>query len=64
MIDLDGHLHDARVHEALLGLRRFSPRVIFLGSYPRAVASRVEVNQAYADENFTEAEKWVAALDR
>ncbi|WP_201521881.1 prephenate dehydratase [Gulosibacter hominis] len=63
VMDLDGHIHDARVHEALLGLRRFSPRVTFLGSYPRAVASRVEINWAYSDENFAEAEKWVAGLD-
>ena len=36
VIDLDGHIHDERVADALLGLRRFSPKVIFLGSYPRA----------------------------
>lgn len=26
VIDLDGHAHDERVADALLGLRRFSPR--------------------------------------
>ena len=36
VIDLDGHILDERVADALLGLRRFSPSVIFLGSYPRA----------------------------
>ena len=64
VIDLDGHLHDARVAEALLGLRRFSPRVTFLGSYPRAIASRVEVDLAYADDKFAEAQEWLDSLDR
>lgn len=36
VIDLDGHILDERVADALLGLKRFSPNVIFLGSYPRA----------------------------
>ena len=36
VIDVDGHVLDERVADALLGLKRFSPRVTFLGSYPRA----------------------------
>ena len=36
VVDLDGHVLDERVADALLGLKRFSPNVIFLGSYPRA----------------------------
>ena len=36
IIDADGHVHDARMADALMGLRRFSPNVVFLGSYPRA----------------------------
>ena len=38
VIDADGHIEDERMADALLGLRRFSPKVIFLGSYPRAVS--------------------------
>ena len=64
VLDLDGHLHDARVRDALLGIRRFCPAVTFLGSYPRAVSSRVDVDLAYSDDNYAQAEAWVAALER
>ncbi len=50
VIDLDGHVRDERVADALLGLRRFSPRVTFLGSYPRADGFRPEVSARYSDE--------------
>jgi prephenate dehydratase len=62
VIDADGHIHDERVADALLGLRRFSPAVIFLGSYPRADAVRVEYDSRYRDEVFTEAREWLASL--
>lgn len=64
VLDLDGHLHDARVRDALLGIRRFSPAVKFLGSYPRAVGSRVDVADAYSDENYAQAKVWVDALEK
>ena len=62
VIDADGHIHDERVADALLGLRRFSPSVMFLGSYPRADGVRVEFDQRYRDEVFTEAREWLASL--
>jgi prephenate dehydratase len=62
VIDADGHIHDERVADALLGLRRFSPAVIFLGSYPRADKVRVEFDSRYRDEVFTEAREWLASL--
>ena len=34
-IDCEGHVDDARVGEALMGLRRVCADVRFLGSYPR-----------------------------
>ena len=37
-IDAEGHVDEARVGEALMGLRRVCPDVRFLGSYPRADA--------------------------
>lgn len=64
VVDLDGHLHDARVTDALLGLRRYSPNVKFLGSYPRASASPVPEDAAASDENYAAAEQWLAELDR
>lgn len=62
VIDADGHIADERVADALLGLRRFSPSVMFLGSYPRADRVRVVFDQRYRDEVFREARTWLASL--
>ena len=62
VIDLDGHVHDERVADALLGLRRFSPNVIFLGSYPRADARQIEVVSQYGDDVFTDARDWLRGI--
>jgi prephenate dehydratase len=62
VIDADGHLNEERVADALLGLRRFSPKVIFLGSYPRADRTPVSFDPRYGDGVFIEARQWVAGL--
>lgn len=62
IIDADGHIKDERVADALLGVRRFSPSVRFLGSYPRADKASIEFDQRYADEVFVEARDWLRAL--
>lgn len=62
VIDLDGHIHDERVADALLGLKRFSPLVAFLGSYPRADKQDVEVRPRYGDEVFVEARDWLRGI--
>ena len=62
VVDLDGHVHDERVADALLGLKRFSPNVIFLGSYPRADQQRVTVDGRYGDEIFIEARDWLRGI--
>jgi prephenate dehydratase len=62
VIDLDGHIHDERVADALIGLRRFSPKVIFLGSYPRANGHRPEVSSRYQDAAFVDARAWLEAV--
>lgn len=62
VIDLEGHILDERVADALLGLKRFSPNVIFLGSYPRADHQPVTVTTRYADEAFIEARDWLRGL--
>jgi prephenate dehydratase len=62
VIDLDGHIHDERVADALMGLRRFSPKVIFLGSYPRANGHRPEVSSRYQDAAFVDARAWLEAV--
>src|SRR5690554_3798543 len=62
VIDLEGHILDERVADALLGLKRFSPKVIFLGSYPAADGKRPAVITRYEDTAFIEARDWLRGL--
>jgi prephenate dehydratase len=62
IIDLDGHVYDERVADALLGLKRFSPNVIFLGSYPRADREQIVVIPQYDNDAFVQAREWLAGL--
>jgi prephenate dehydratase len=62
VVDLDGHIADERVADALLGLKRFSPNVIFLGSYPRADRQQIDVRSRYGDDVFVEARDWLRAI--
>ena len=62
IIDLDGHVRDERVADALLGLKRFSPSVIFLGSYPRADREQTVVIPQYDNNAFVEARAWLSSL--
>jgi prephenate dehydratase len=62
VIDLDGHVMDERVADALLGLKRFSPNVIFLGSYPRADKLPIRVGTRYDNGAFTDARDWLRGL--
>jgi prephenate dehydratase len=62
VIDADGHIHDERMADALLGLRRFSPKVLFLGSYPRADRNVVRYPDRYSDDVFVEARDWLRGL--
>ncbi|MGO3885655.1 MAG: prephenate dehydratase [Mycetocola sp.] len=62
VIDLDGHVADERVADALLGVRRFSPGVTFLGSYPRADGVAPIVEGRYTDAVFVEARDWLRDL--
>ncbi|WP_343045369.1 prephenate dehydratase [Microbacterium pseudoresistens] len=62
VLDADGHIHDERMADALLGIRRFSPGVVFLGSYPRADRKIVNYPDRYADDVFVEARDWLRSL--
>lgn len=62
VIDLDGHIRDERVADALLGVRRFSPNVIFLGSYPRADKQHITVTERYGNDVFVEARDWLRGI--
>ncbi len=61
-IDCEGHVADARVGEALMGLRRIRSEVRFLGSYPRADEVRPEIRRGTHDADFGEASAWLSAI--
>lgn len=61
-IDCEGHVADARIGEALMGLHRTCPYVRFLGSYPRADGVAPNVSLATSDLAFDEARRWLSAL--
>jgi prephenate dehydratase len=61
-IDCEGHIDDARVGEAMMGVRRVCAKVRFLGSYPRCDAGRTQVRPGTSDPEFAEAAAWLARL--
>lgn len=61
IIDAEGHVAEERVADALLGVKRVSPRVVFLGSYPRADHVPPTVAHAQDDAAFRAAREWLAA---
>ena len=61
-IDIEGHVLDERVGEALLGLKRVCADVRFLGSYPAAHGTAVHVTPHTSDGAFGEARAWLHAL--
>lgn len=63
VMDVEGHVAERRVGEALMGLKRIAPKVRFLGSYPRAGGPSREAGPALADDReFTAAADWVARI--
>jgi prephenate dehydratase len=61
-VDCEGHLDDARVGEALMGLRRVCAEVRFLGSYPRDDGGSTSVRPGTSDTEFAEAAAWLNRL--
>jgi prephenate dehydratase len=61
-IDCEGHVADARVGEALMGLRRICADVRFLGSYPRADALPPSVGYGTSNAEFDRAAEWLRTL--
>jgi prephenate dehydratase len=61
-IDVQGHIDDEAVAEALMGLHRFSPKVTFLGSYPRADKKKSEHEGNNSNKEFSSAESWLNKL--
>lgn len=63
-IDLEGHIAEARVADALSGIHRISPRIRFLGSYPRADKKPQEITPEVSDPAFSAANAWIESLKR
>jgi len=61
-IDAEGHVAEARVGEALMGLRRVCADVRFLGSYPRLDGVETPVRVGTGDADFADAVGWLARL--
>jgi prephenate dehydratase len=60
--DLEGHVSDARVGEAVSGLHRVCADVRFLGSYPRADRLSPQIRRGTDDADFAEAASWLATI--
>ncbi|GAA1177035.1 prephenate dehydratase [Nesterenkonia xinjiangensis] len=63
-IDLEGHIDEARVADALAGVHRISPKIRFLGSYPRADRRPQQITSEVSDAAFSAARTWIEALRR
>jgi prephenate dehydratase len=63
-IDIEGHVLDERVGEALVGLKRVCEDVRFLGSYPAAHGAATKVSRHTSDESFAQARAWLQGLRR
>ena len=61
-IDCEGHVDDARVGEALMGLRRVCTDVRFLGSYPRHDGGPTHIRAGTSDAEFAAAAAWLSRL--
>ena len=58
-IDCEGHVQDRRVGDVLMGLRRATRAVRFLGSYPRADREEPAVRPGNSDDDFLSAADWL-----
>ena len=61
-VDAEGHISDEAVGEALQGLHRFSPKVVFLGSYPRADKEQTKPNGNNSNAHFAESDTWLKSV--
>ncbi|MGI8899920.1 MAG: prephenate dehydratase [Nocardioides sp.] len=61
-IDCEGHVDDARVGEALMGLRRVCADLRYLGSYERHDGVAPTIRTGTSDREFLDAAAWLARL--
>ncbi len=63
-VDALAHIDEARMAEALVGLKRTCPSVVFLGSYPAAHGEVTPLAAGTAEADFAAAHLWVESLRR
>jgi prephenate dehydratase len=61
-LDVDGHIAEARLADALASLRRRCTSVLFLGSYPKANGMSTPPAPGTTDDDFQAAADWVAKI--
>lgn len=61
-LDIQGHINEARVGEALAGLRRICLEVRYLGSYPRHDGRANLAPITMTDAAFSESDRWLKEL--
>lgn len=61
-VDVEGHVRDERLGEALTGLKRICAEVRFLGSYPRADRLPATIGPRATDADFTSARAWLDGI--
>jgi len=61
-VDVEGHVLDERLGEALTGLKRICAEVRFLGSYPRADRQMATIGPRAHDEDFAAARAWLEEI--
>jgi prephenate dehydratase len=61
-VDAEGHIDDARLAEAMMGLHRVCKDVLFLGSYPRADLTEPIIPHGTSNEDYAAAATWLQKL--
>lgn len=61
-VDIEGHVNDSRVSEALMGLHRVCLDVRYMGSYPRHDGRAPVLREGVTDGDFAEAQQWLRQL--
>ena len=61
-VDAEGHIDDARLAEAMMGLHRICGDVVFLGSYPRANGAEPIIRVGTSNSDYAAAARWLERL--
>ena len=61
-VDAEGHIDDARLAEAMMGLHRICGDVVFLGSYPRADRVEPIIQAGTSNADYAAAATWLKRL--